>query len=375
MQVEATDFGKTVNGEPAKLWTVSNAAGAELSVTNVGACIVAIRVPDARGILTDVVLGYDDAAGYSRNNTHFGAPMGRVVNRIGGASFTLDGVTYDLDKNEGANCNHSGNDPWRERMWDLVRAEQGANGGVIELALFSPDGDQGFPGAVHMHVTYELTGAGDVVATYDGTPTARTLVNMTNHSYFNLNGQASGSAMAHRLTVDACAYTQTGDDLVPTGRILPLDGTPLDLREGHELADVVSSTEHSIVNARGIDHNFVLAEAEPAEPAEAGPVEPTVPAEDGFVGALRHVAKLEADESGIVLDVSSDLPGMQVYTANYVEGVRGKGGVTYHDHDAVCLETNFFADAIHHPNFAQPVFGPDRPYRSRTVYAFSTQSK
>ena len=237
-----------------------------------------------------------------------------------------------------------------------MRAEQGEDGGAIELHLMSPDGDQGFPGAVDMHVTYELTAAGEVRVTYDGTPDAATLVSLTNHSYFNLNGQASGSAMGHVLTVAADSYTQTRDDLVPTGVVLPVEGTPLDLRGGKKLADVVSSTDHSIVNARGIDHNFVFA--------------PAGEAEGGFVGAQRRVATLVGDKTGLELDVYTDLPGMQVYTANYVEGVQGKGGVTYHDHDAVCLETNFFADAIHHPNFAQPVFGPDRPFRSRTVFAF-----
>ena len=355
MKVEGVAFGAAKDGTPVSLYTVRNAAGMELSVTDLGACVQAIRVPVADGLL-DVVLGYDDATGYAHNDTHFGALMGRVVNRIGGAAFELGGKRYELDRNEGENCNHSGNDPWRERAWSLVRAEQGEDGGAIELHLMSPDGDQGFPGAVDMHVTYELTAAGEVRVTYDGTPDAATLVSLTNHSYFNLNGQASGSAMGHVLTVAADSYTQTRDDLVPTGVVLPVEGTPLDLRGVKKLADVVSSTDHSIVNARGLDHNFVFA--------------PAGEAEGGFVGAQRRVATLVGDKTGLELDVYTDLPGMQVYTANYVEGVQGKGGVTYHDHDAVCLETNFFADAIHHPNFAQPVFGPDRPFRSRTVFAF-----
>jgi len=261
-----------------------------------------------------------------------------------------------LTANEGKNCNHSGRDFWCKRFWSVARAEQGADGGLVELVLDSPDGDQGFPGAVQMHLTYELTANNELVITYDGTPDATTLVNMTNHSYWNLNGCGGVTVLGHRLVVDADAYTETDDALVSTGRILPVDGTPLDLRDGKKLGDVVLSTDHSIVNARGVDHNFVLP--------EAGEVE------DGFVGGLRHAATLEGDVSGIRLDVFTDLPGMQVYTGNYVGGVCGKGDVEYHDHDAVALETNFFADAIHHPNFPQPVFGPDRPYRSRTVYAF-----
>ena len=308
------------------------------------------------GGIIDVVLGYDDAAGYAADDAWLGAPVGRVVNRIGGASFQLAGKTYELTANEGKNCNHSGRDFWCKRFWSVARAEQGADGGLVELVLDSPDGDQGFPGAIQMHLTYELTENNELVITYDGTPDATTLVNMTNHSYWNLNGCGGVTVLGHRLVVDAGAYTETDDALVSTGRVLPVDGTPLDLRDGKKLGDVVASTDHSIVNARGVDHNFVLPEAGEGE--------------GGFVGGLRHAATLEGDVSGIKLDVFTDLPGMQVYTGNYVGGVCGKGGVEYHDHDAVALETNFFADAIHHPNFPQPVFGPDRPYRSRTVYAF-----
>ena len=295
MQVNGTAFGKLADGGEAKLFTVSNKAGMEASFTNVGACTASVRVPTAAGELVDVVLGYDDASGYVAGRQLIGAVVGRVVNRIAGASFELDGVSYELSKNDGENCNHSGPSYWFTREWEVVRAEQLEDGGVVEFRLLSP--------------------------------------------------------------IEADAYTETDEHLIPTGRAIPVDGTVLDLQDGKELGECVASKARSVVNAKGLDHNFVLVEADEGK--------------DGFVGELRHVARLEADQTGIVLDISTDLPGMQVYTGNYLEGEVGRGGRVYHDYDAVALETNFFADAVHHPNFAQPVFGPDRPFRSRSVYAFS----
>ena len=342
------DFGVTPAGQMARTWRMTSAAGASAEVTDFGACLVSLCVPDAQGVATDVVLGYDNVDGYVHDEAHFGAVIGRYANRIGGASFELDGVRYELAGNENGNSLHSGPNLWRTRLWEVVRAEDTAEGGLVELRLQSPDGDQGFPGSVDVHVTYELAGTA-LSVTYAGTPTARTIMNLTNHSYFNLNGQASGSVLGHHLTVEAAERTETADDLVPTGRILPVAGTPLDLREGPELRAAVESGEPSIVNARGLDHNYVLADA---------------------AGECRRVARLVGDASGIALDVATDLPGIQVYTANYIEGVCGKGGHTHHAHDAVCLETQFFPDAPHHATFPQPVFGPERPYFSRTVFSF-----
>ncbi len=357
MQVNGSAFGQLADGGEAKLFTISNKAGMEVAVTNVGACLVSVKVPSAAGELVDVVLGYDDASGYVAGRQLIGAVVGRVVNRIAGASFELDGASYQLGKNDGENCNHSGPNYWFTREWEVVRGEQLEDGGAVEFRLLSPDGDQGFPGEVDMHVTYELDSAGALTVTYDGTTSARTPISMTNHSYFNLNG--SGTVLDHRLTVAADSYTETDEHLIPSGRATPLDGTALDLRGGKKLGECVGSDERSVANAKGLDHNFVLVEAGDGR--------------DGFVGAQRHVARLEADRTGIVLDISTDLPGMQVYTGNYLEGEAGRGGRVYHDYDAVALETNFYADAVHHPSFPQPIFGPERPYRSATTYAFSAR--
>ena len=350
--MESIFFGNASDGRQARLWRISNAHGMTAEVTNMGACLVSLRVPDGRGNLPDVVLGYDGAEGYAQNPCFFGTVVGRCANRTGGASFELDGTTYELAKNEGPNNNHSGPDLWPARTWEVAKATDSS----LTLSLQSPDGDQGFPGALCMRVTYELTDEDALSITYEAEPDAPTIINVTNHSYFNLNGCASGSAMDHTLQVRATSYTECDDAHVSTGRILPVEGTPLDFREPRPVGPSLEPGFHSIEVALGIDHNFVLEGFEPDV--------------DGFVGRQRLAATLVGDRTGIALDVHTDTPGLQVYTANYIGGEHGKGGFTYHVHDAVCLETQFFPDAIHHAAFPQPVFGPDRPYRSRTVYAF-----
>ena len=350
--MESIFFGTASDGREARLWRLSNAHGMTAEVTDMGACLVSLRVPDGRGSVVDVVLGHDGAEGYAQNPAYFGAVIGRCANRIGGASFELAGTCYQLAENEGPNNNHSGPDLWLMRTWEVVSCD----GRSIQLALESPDGDQGFPGALCMKVTYELTDEDALIITYEAEPDAATIINVTNHSYFNLNGCSSGSAMDHMLQVRASSYTECDDAHVSTGRILPVEGTPLDFREPRPIAPSLVPGFHSIDVALGIDHNFVIEGFEPDV--------------DGFVGEQRLAATLAGERTGIALDVYTDTPGMQVYTANYIGGEHGKGGFSHHVHDAVCLETQFFPDAIHHPDFPQPVFGPDRPYRSRTVYAF-----
>lgn len=342
--MEYVSFGRTADGREARLWRLSNAHGMTAEVTDYGACLVSLRVPCSTGDFIDVVMGYDGVRGYEVNAPNFGATVGRYANRIGGASFELGGVCYALPANEHGNSLHSGPDFWHHRLWELVLADTSR----IELRLQSPDGDQGFPGAVDIHVTYELTANNALVITYAGEPDALTLMNLTNHSYFNLNGHAAGSVLGHALCVAADEITETRDDLVPTGRVLPVANTPFDLRGPRPLADAVNSGDLSIANARGIDHNFCLSEH----------------------GARVPVATLVGDKMGLAMDVYTDAPGLQVYTGNYIEGECGKGGAIYHSHDSVCLETQFWPDAPHHECFAQPVFGPGRPYFSRTAYAF-----
>lgn len=345
-------FGVASDGREARLWRLSNAHGMTADITNMGACLVSLRVPRGRGSLVDVVLGLDGAAGYAKNPYFFGAVMGRCANRTGGASFELGGERFELGANEGANNNHSGPDFWPMRSWGVEAADERR----IVLALESPSGDQGFPGAVTARTTYELLDDDALSITYEGVPSAATIMNLGSHAYFNLDGCASGSARDHLLQVRARSYTECDEGLIPTGRLLPVEGTPFDFREQRPLGPALDSTDPAVLRARGLDLNYAIDGYEPGA--------------DGFVGVPRLAATLVGPRGGIAMDVVTDTPGLQLYTANYIEGVRGKGGQTYHAHDAVCLETQFFPDAIHHPGFAQPVFGPDRPYRSRTVFSF-----
>ena len=346
--MQVRDFGVTGSGRTARLYRLEGPAGVSAEVCDLGACLVSLVAPDREGTPVDVVLGYDDVSGYESNATHFGAVIGRHANRIGGASFELDGHRYELAANEGANSLHSGPDLWRTRLWDVVRAQDTPQGGLVELALASPDGDQGFPGAVQVHVTYELAGA-TLTVTYAGTPDARTVMNLTNHSYFNLNGHGSGTVLGHRISVDADFFTEFDGTLVPTGRLVPVEGTPLDLRHEARLGDAVESGYAPVRAAGGVDHNFVLL--------------------GGLCASPRRVARLVGDVSGISMDVATELPGVQVYTSNFIDGEPGKGGAVYPRHAAVCLETQFFPDAVHHREFDQPVFGPERPYLSSTSFA------
>ena len=346
-------FGTAPDGGEARVWHLANGrTGMEAEVTDLGACVVALRVPAASGELVDVVLGYDDAAGYAANEPFFGAIIGRNANRTAGATLELAGRTVRLAANEGPHNNHSGPDLWRTRRWGLVSAGEAR----VELGLTSPDGDQGFPGELAVRVAYELTDAGALTVTYEADPAATTIVNLTSHGYFNLNGHASGTVLGHTLAVAADEYVECGRDLVPTGRLVPVEGTPLDLREPRALADVLAAGDPSVACARGLDHCFCVCGYEPGAPGERG---------------LEHLAAtLVGDRTGIALDVLTDAPGLQVYTANYVGGERGKGGHVYRDHDAVALEAQFWPDATHHAGFPQPVWCPGRPYRSRTTYAF-----
>lgn len=349
MLLKRMDFGTTPEGQDVRLWRISSENGLTAEITNIGACLVTLYARDARGQLKDVVLGLPCVADYACNPLFFGAVIGRNANRTAGARFELDGIHYELGVNESPNNNHSGPNMWHERVWDCVSASERH----VTLALQSPDGDQGYPGAVAVRVTYEFVDANALAITYEGTPSAKTIMNLTNHSYFNLNGCDSGSALGHSLQVQASSYTECDERSIPTGRLLSVAGTPFDFSETRVLGEALSAPG---APAGGLDLNYAVWDYARAS--------------DGSVGILRRAATLVGDTSGIALDLWCDTPGVQVYSANFIEGASGKGGMTYHARDAVCLETQFFPDAIHHPEFEQPIFGPDRPYRSRTVFAF-----
>ena len=343
---KVTGFGKTKDGKDAHLYLLENKNGLKAYVSDFGASLVRLLVPDKDGTMLDVVHGYDDAAGYERGDAGIGATVGRSANRIGGAQIEINGVKYDLEKNDNGNNLHSGCDYYQKRIWNVENHSENQ----ITFLLHSPDGDQGYPGALDMHVTYLLDDENTLNIHYEAVPDQDTVINMTNHSYFNLNGQGSGTALGHTLTMDSDFFTPADGEAIPTGEILPVEGTPMDFRTGRVLGDEIDSDYEALRLGEGYDHNWLLKTE----------------------GKFIKVAELAADKSGIVMDMYTDRPGVQIYTANFLEGSTGKGGACYRSRDAVCLETHFYPDAIHHENFPGPVCRAGEKYDTRTMYRFRT---
>ena len=350
MSVSALDFGTTRTGQPVHLYRMVNVNGMEVDVTDIGASIVSVRIPTSDGNLVDVALGYDECVSYEHNGGALGGTVGRVCNRIAGATYTLDDRTAHLTANEGDSCLHGGRDMWYERLWDgavIGRKGQRRKGSLADTAtfgLFSEDLDQGFPGDVDVRVTYQLTDDNEIAITYDAQPTIETLINLTNHTYWNLNGHDSGSVLGHTLCVAADTYTPVDAKNIPTGEIATVEGTPFDFREpktiGRDLTDEFG----------GYDHNFVIGNGR---------------------RKTHRAASLIGDLTGIRMDIFTELPDLQVYTGQGLDVLVGKDGASYGPFAGIALETQFAPDAIHHPNFAQPVFSPERPFQWRTVLRFS----
>lgn len=330
-------FGKMPNGEDAHLYLLSNAAGACVGVTDLGAFLVSCRVPDGRGGFPDVLLGYDGAAGYISDGYSLGAVVGRCANRIAGARFELEGTSYQLAANSGAHNLHSGPTTWSERLWTVVDQQDDA----ISFELISPEGDQGFPGSVRAQVSYQLSEDNQLSLRYVAQPSEATIINLTNHAYWNLNGHAAGNVLQHTLQIFAESYTPLLDH-IPTGEVCAVAGTPYDFREPCRLDARLD------LLPEGYDDNWCL----------------------GNEGELRQAARLVGDQSGITMTVLTDVPGIQVYTADYFEVANGRDGMYYGGYAGIALETQYYPDAIHHPDFPQPVFTPEHPYTSTTVFAF-----
>ena len=343
-------FGSAAGkGGETALYVLRNAAGMEAGITNFGARLVSLMVPDREGTLRDVVLGFDNIATYIDNPSAFGAVMGRYANRIGGGRFTFDGQEYTLPlNNNGVNCIHGGPRSWQYAVFNASEVSQDR----LVLDLVSPAGEFGFPGEVHFTVTYALTVAGELRVDYEAVTDAPTVINVTNHSFFNLAGDPTCKVLDHLLTVDADRITPTDDRQVPTGELQPVEGTPFDFRQPRLIGEGVADPDDpQIAIAKGYDHNFVLNHP-------------------GDLGVAAAVCSCPA--TGIVLTVHTDQPGIQVYSANNVNGtLTGKGGVPLQAQTAVCLETQHFPDSPNRPEFPSTVLRPGQPFRSTTVFAFS----
>ena len=321
----------------------SAADGPTLEVLETGAAVRALQVPDRNGNALNVVLGHDHPASYREGEDYFGAVVGRFANRLAGGRFTIGNQAYAVPANDGANAVHGGPDGFHRRPWTVLDLSDSG----ITLELVSPDGDQGFPGELRATVRYTVDDH-DVRIDYTAVTDAPTIVNLTNHAHFNLDGESAGSVDFHRLQVDADRFTPVGPDLIPTGELDAVEGSALDLRAPARVGRLVRIPDPQVLLARGIDHNFVVRGE-----------------------GLRRHARLHSPGSGIRLEVLSDQPGVQVYTGNFFDGGRvGTGGGTYRQGAGIALETQNFPDAPNQPGFPSAVLEPGQVYRTTTVWRF-----
>lgn len=346
--VDTASFGKTPDGQEVKLYTLTNAGGLRAGVTEYGAILVSLEVPDRDGKLEDIALGFDDLDSYIRRNPLFGAVVGRYANRIANAGFTLDGTEYRITANAGKNHIHGGGDKRFDKVvWTGYPYASDAEAGV-RFTHFSFDGEEGFPGNLDCSVTYALTNHNELRITYTAATDKPTVVNFTNHSYFNLAGAGNGDVLDHEITINARLYTPAGEGLIPTGEIHSVAGTPLDFTEPRKIGERIAE----LTETRGYDHNFVL---------------------NGSCGSLALAARVHEPTSGRVMEVQTTEPGMQLYTANGMRGLKGKAGKVYDPHTSFCLETQHFPDSPNKPHFPSTVLRPGRPFTTTTVFKFFTQ--
>ena len=344
-------FGTLPSGEEVQIYHLENKSGAFAEVLQFGAILVKLCVPDRDGRLTDVVLGYDDLAGYEVNGCFFGATIGRSGNRIAQSRFTLDGKEIVLTPNEGANNLHSGPDGFEKKMWTASEISEDKN--AVTFSRISSDGENGFPGEFNFSVTYEMTEENELRIVYGGVCDQTTIANMTNHSYFNLAGEGSGSAMDQYLTIHAEQYTPVGEGSIPLGENAAVEGTPMDFRKAHKIGDEIEADFEQLRITGGYDHNYVT---------------------DGYNKAsIREIAEAWSEKTGIQMNVLTDCPCVQFYAANFVDQEHGKNGHVYNKREAFCLETQVEPNAVNVENFHSPILEAGERYYSETIYRFSVK--
>ena len=345
MQIVKEKFGTTKCGKDVYAYTLSNAGGMQAKIINFGANLISLLVPDQNGNLEDVVLGFDKLEDYYGNGSFFGATVGPSANRIAGACFEIDGQRYQIDANDGENNLHSHiEEGYHKRVWDVTETENG-----LVLSLEGKDGEMGFPGNKKVTVTFSLSDDNALKLSYHVTADANTIVNMTNHTYFNLAGHKAGRIEDHLLKINASHYTPVVPGAIPTGKIAPVEGTPMDFTKMKPIGQDINADCEQLKIGQGYDHNFVI---------------------DGADGTLREIAEAEDPKSGRKMKVFTDLPGVQFYAGNCIGEETGKENTAYGPRKGFCLETQFYPDNIHHPNFPQAVFGPGKDYDSVTIYQF-----
>ena len=348
------NFGKTHDGQSAELYILTNKNGMQAEVTNYGATLVALRVPDRDGKLGDVILGYDNVAGYEGGTAYFGATVGRYANRIAHAKFTLDGKAYTLAKNDGENTLHGGATGFNKRFWTAEDVSSDA-GAALQLTYLSKDGEEGYPGNLNITVTYSLPAdRKELRIEYRATTDKDTVINVSNHAYYNLAGQGNGDILKHELTLYASRFTPVDQTLIPTGELREVKGTAFDFTKPAAIGARIDHDDQQLKYGKGYDHNWVL---------DHKAKDPLAPAAEAY-----------DPQSGRVLEISTTEPGVQFYSGNFLDGsIHGKEGKVYGHRFAFCLETQHFPDSPNHPDFPTTVLKAGQHFHSVSVYRFSTR--
>ena len=351
--IKRSVFGKMPNGQEIHLYTLSNANGMQVGITNYGGRIVTILAPDRHGQMADVVLGFDNLQGYLDTHTYFGALVGRFANRIADGKFTLDGKVYHLPINNGPNSLHGGIQGFDQKVW-TAREIEGSEP-ALELTYFSKDGEEGYPGNLHAKVVYTLTSDNGIKIDYSATTDQDTIINLTNHSYFNLAGQGNGDILKQVMMINSDEITPVDATQIPTGQILNVAGTPFDFRKPTPIGARINEDNPQLKNGKGYDINYILNRKGPG---------------------LDLAARAYDPESGRELEVYTTQPGVQLYSGNFLDGtVHGKGGKVYGIRTGFCLETQHYPDSPNHPNFPSAELKPGQTYHEVTVFKFTTTSE
>lgn len=351
-KLKKESFGKLPDGAEVDSYTLTNKNGVEVKITNYGATVTSIKVPDRNGKLDDVALGYDSIAGYLAKNPHLGSLAGRYANRIGKGEFKLGGKTITLAKNNGENHLHGGPNGFFKQLWKAADAS-GAAGVAVRMTYLSKDGEENYPGNLEATVTYTLTDRNELKIEYSATTDKETVVNLTNHSYFNLAGAGNGDILGHQLKINAKQTTPVDKTMIPTGKLADVAGTPFDFSKLTAIGARIDDPHEQIVIGKGYDHNFVLDTGGKLDAQAVEVYEPT---------------------TGRVMEVFTDQPGVQLYTANFLDGsIIGKGGKAYPRRSAFCLETQHYPDSPNKPNFPSTTLKPGEKYQTTTIYKFSAR--
>ncbi len=344
-----TIFGKTREGNEVYKYTIENSRGMQAVVTDFGAAVVDLLVPDKEGAFRDVSLGYETVQDYENAGTYFGATVAPYANRIANSELTIEGVTYKLDANENENNLHSGSQTLSKKVWDVKEC----TGNKIVFSYDNPHLAQGFPGNTRCEVAYEVNEENQLCISYYGLSDKTTVLNMTNHTYFNLNGWDSGNVCEHQLMIKASGYTPVqSSESIPTGVVEPVEGTPFDFRVAKTIGKEIGASHEQLLFAKGYDHNYAL---------------------DKECEGVEKVAEAYSAQSGIVMEVFTDCVGLQLYTGNFLDGQVGKKGHVHKQYEGFCLETQYFPNAANEPNFKTPLTKAGEVYKSETIYGFKVK--